>query len=94
MMEFEHCFFRRLPFSKHLLVIFLIQQSAEHWRHTFCARLVSAGEFYPSKRLDITWDFMSLPIISNSSLVVMGIFDFTKVLSAQIPFYIIWFKCL
>ncbi|KAK0597179.1 hypothetical protein LWI29_022642 [Acer saccharum] len=27
-----------------------------------------------------------LVLISNSSLVVMGIFDFTKVLSAQIPF--------
>ncbi|TXG68837.1 hypothetical protein EZV62_003772 [Acer yangbiense] len=40
-------------------------QCAEHWRRTFCARLVSAGEFYPSKR-------------SNSSLVVMGIFDYTK----------------
>ncbi|KAK0595388.1 hypothetical protein LWI29_006113 [Acer saccharum] len=48
-------------------------QCAEHWRCTFCVRLVSAREFYPS-------------ISSNSSLVVMGIFDFTKVLSAQIPF--------
>ncbi|TXG46525.1 hypothetical protein EZV62_027980 [Acer yangbiense] len=48
-------------------------QCAEHWRHTFCVRLVSAQEYYPS-------------ISSNSSLVVMGIFDFTKVLSAQIPF--------
>ncbi|KAK4837164.1 hypothetical protein QYF36_003309 [Acer negundo] len=46
---------------------------------TFCARLVSAGEFYPSKS-------------SNSSLVVMGIFDFTKVLSAQIPFTLYGFN--
>ncbi|TXG46308.1 hypothetical protein EZV62_028188 [Acer yangbiense] len=50
---------------------------AEHWRRTFYARLISAGEFYPSKR-------------SNSILVVVGIFDFTKVLSAQIPFWWSW----
>ncbi|KAI9160362.1 hypothetical protein LWI28_007466 [Acer negundo] len=54
-------------------------QCAEHCRCTFCARLVSAVEFYPSKS-------------SNSSLVVMGIFDFTKVLSAQIPFTLYGFN--
>ncbi|TXG68844.1 hypothetical protein EZV62_003779 [Acer yangbiense] len=64
-----------------LVGVLLMAQCAEHCRCTFCARLVSAGEFYPSKS-------------SNSSLVVMGIFDFTKLLSVQISFTSYGFNAL
>ncbi|TXG46310.1 hypothetical protein EZV62_028190 [Acer yangbiense] len=51
-------------------------QCAEHWRRTFCAclvsfcaRLVSAGEFYPSKSSNsILYHMVSMPLTNNEML--------------------------